>query len=28
MMLLDGAEDARSALLTARAHEYERLADH
>ncbi len=28
MMHLDGSEDARSALLTARAREYERLADH
>jgi hypothetical protein len=28
MMHLDGSDDGRSALLTARAREYERLADH
>jgi hypothetical protein len=28
MTHLDGYEDGRSALLTARAREYERLADH
>jgi hypothetical protein len=27
-MHLDGSDDGRSALLTARAREYERLADH